>query len=67
MASIREVARSAAVSIATVSNAFSGVRPVSEQTRRRVLAAAEALGYVHGAGSRDPRRATPSGRGHSRT
>jgi LacI family transcriptional regulator len=64
MASVREVARRAGVSIATVSYAFSGTRPVGEETRRRVLAAAEQLGYVHGSSSRGPRPANALVLGH---
>lgn len=45
MASIEEVAREARVSITTVSHVFSGKRPVAADTRRRVLAAAQRLGY----------------------
>jgi DNA-binding LacI/PurR family transcriptional regulator len=45
MASIEEVAREAGVSITTVSHVFSGKRPVAPETRRRVLGAAERLGY----------------------
>ncbi|MFJ6651677.1 LacI family DNA-binding transcriptional regulator [Microbacterium sp. NPDC091313] len=46
MAGIDEVARAAGVSTATVSRALSGRGPVSAATRDRVLAAADALGYV---------------------
>jgi len=42
---IREVAREAGVSIATVSHALSGKRPVSGATRRRIKSAARRLGY----------------------
>ena len=42
---IREVAREAGVSIATVSHALSGKRPVSGATRRRITSAARRLGY----------------------
>src|SRR5437016_4819638 len=45
MANIRDVARQAGVSIATVSAALNGKGPVSEETRRRVWQAAEAVGY----------------------
>jgi LacI family transcriptional regulator len=42
---IKDVALRAGVSPATVSNALSGKRPVAEETRQRILAAAEALNY----------------------
>ncbi len=42
---IREVARAAGVSVASASVAVNGRSGVSEATRRRVLAAAERLGY----------------------
>lgn len=42
---IRDVARKAGVSTATVSYVLNDSRPVREETRRRVLEAAEALGY----------------------
>jgi LacI family transcriptional regulator, galactose operon repressor len=42
---IRDVARHAGVSIATVSHALSGNRPVSAELRRRVVHATERLGY----------------------
>ena len=45
------VARAAGVSASTASLAFSGAGPVSDETRTRVLAAADALGY----GGPDPR------------
>lgn len=45
MANIREVARQAGVSIATVSAALNGKGPVSEETKRRVWEAAAAVGY----------------------
>jgi len=40
-----DVARRAGVSVSTASNALTGLRPVGEDARRRVLAAAEALSY----------------------
>jgi len=42
---IREVAREAGVSIATVSHALSGKRPVSERTRSKIAREADRLGY----------------------
>jgi LacI family transcriptional regulator len=42
---IRDVARAANVSISTVSHVLSGKRPTSGQTRRRVEAVIERLGY----------------------
>ncbi|MEO8547404.1 MAG: LacI family DNA-binding transcriptional regulator [Sphingomicrobium sp.] len=51
-ATIRDVARRAQVSTASVSRALNGVNNVSEETRSRVLAAATDLGYVPHAGAR---------------
>lgn len=45
MATIRDVAAQAGVNPSTVSRVFSGKAKISEQTRLRVLAAAEALGF----------------------
>ncbi|WP_051426188.1 LacI family DNA-binding transcriptional regulator [Jiangella gansuensis] len=52
MASIHDVARAAGVSISTVSYALSGKRPVAEDTRQRIAAAARELGYQPNAGAR---------------
>ncbi|MCB2175299.1 MAG: LacI family transcriptional regulator [Actinomycetales bacterium] len=52
MATIEDVAREAGVSISTVSYALSGKRAISEDTRRRVLAAAGRLGYAPQAAAR---------------
>ncbi|MET9394760.1 LacI family DNA-binding transcriptional regulator [Streptomyces sp. NPDC006624] len=45
MVGIKDVARRAGVSPSTVSYALSGKRPISDETRRRVDAAARELGY----------------------
>src|SRR5512133_2419365 len=45
MPTIYDVARSASVSITTVSHVLNGTRFVSEETRARVLAAVDQLGY----------------------
>jgi len=45
MPTIREVAKAAGVSIATVSYVLNNSRPVAETTRHRVLEAVELLGY----------------------
>lgn len=42
---IKDVAREAGVSITTVSHALNGARPVSEESRRKVVEAANRLGY----------------------
>ena len=55
MANIRDVARRAGVSIATVSAALNGKGPVSEETRRRVWEAAAAVGYAPNAIARSLR------------
>src|SRR5690348_766753 len=45
VANIREVAKRAGVSIATVSHVYNGTRPVSEEVRHRVQQAATDLRY----------------------
>ncbi|MDP1028585.1 LacI family DNA-binding transcriptional regulator [Sphingomonas sp. KR1UV-12] len=51
-ATIRDVARHAAVSVASVSRALNGHSNVHPDTRARVLASAKSLGYVPHAGAR---------------
>ncbi|MDF2495470.1 LacI family DNA-binding transcriptional regulator [Sphingomonas sp.] len=51
-ATIRDVARLAEVSVASVSRALNGLANVHPDTRARVLAAAKELGYVPHAGAR---------------
>ncbi|MGA5041179.1 LacI family DNA-binding transcriptional regulator [Streptomyces capoamus] len=46
MATMADVARSAGVSVATVSHVLNGTRPVLPHTRRAVLDAVDALGYT---------------------
>lgn len=45
-----EIARLAGVSVTTVSQVYSGKRPVSDETRRKVLKVASGLGYQSGRG-----------------
>ena len=45
-AGIKEIAARAGVSIATVSHAFRNPARVSDATRKRVLAVADAIGYT---------------------
>lgn len=51
-ATIRDVARQAQVSIASVSRALNGLGNVRQETRERVIEAAAELGYVPHAGAR---------------
>ena len=46
MATIRDVARRAEVAISTVSFALNGTGPVSPETRKKVMEAVDAVGYV---------------------
>ncbi len=52
MISIREVAHEAGVSVTTVSYVLNNKGNISEETRQRVLQAAEELGYVPNAAAR---------------
>jgi LacI family transcriptional regulator len=54
-ATIRDVARLAAVSVATVSNVLNSARQVAPETRERVLKAVQALGYSPHAAARSMR------------
>ena len=56
MANIHDVAKAAGVSIATVSATLNESASVSEETRRRVLAAVEAVGYAPNAIAQSLRR-----------
>jgi LacI family transcriptional regulator len=49
---IRDVAREAAVSVASVSRVLNGTATVSPETRARIVAVADRLGYVPHAGAR---------------
>ncbi|WIE55924.1 LacI family DNA-binding transcriptional regulator [Curtobacterium sp. MCBD17_003] len=53
---IADVARHAGVSTSTVSYVLSGNRPISAETRRRVEASIDALGFIPHAGARSIRR-----------
>ncbi len=56
--SIKDVAAKAGVSIATVSHALNGTRPIRPQTKQRVLAAIEELGYFQDQAARNLARGT---------
>lgn len=57
---MRDVSRLAGVSPMTVSRTLSQAALVSEETRARVLAAVERLGYVPDRGAGDCRRGAPA-------
>jgi len=52
MATMQDVARHAGVSLSTVSYALSGARPIGPETRARVMAAIEELGFERNAAAR---------------
>lgn len=56
MANIRDVAKRAGVSIATVSAALNGSASVSDETRRRIALAVDAVGYAPNAIAQSLRR-----------
>ena len=60
MATIKDVAREAGVSIATVSCALSGSKPVKSETRSRVLKAAGKLKYIPNSSARNLKKAAGS-------
>ncbi|MDG4809635.1 LacI family DNA-binding transcriptional regulator [Micromonospora sp. WMMD1120] len=53
---LKDIARHAGVSLATVSNVVNGYRPVGERTRQRVRQALDELGYSPNLGARHLRR-----------
>jgi len=61
MANIKDVAKRAGVSVATVSNAMNDPSKVKDTTRARVLWAAAELNYAH---MGDPRARVDAGNGH---
>src|SRR3990172_8112336 len=61
MATLKDIARAAGVSIATVSNVVNGTKPATPQVRQRVQEAIERLGYVPNPHAQSLRT------GHSRT
>ncbi len=67
IATIRDVARLASVSVATVSNVLNRTRPVAAETRERVLRAVQALGYTPDAAARSMRGRSSGLIGGSRT
>ena len=53
MVTIRDVAKKAGVSVATVSCALNGTKQVRPETRSRVLEAARALDYIPNSSARN--------------
>ena len=52
MVSMKDIARRCGVSVATVSKALNGLPDIGEDTRKRVCAAAEEMGYMTNAAAR---------------
>ena len=52
MASMKDIAKYCAVSVATVSKALNGQPDIGEETRARICAAAERLGYYPNSAAR---------------
>ena len=46
MVSMKDIAKKCGVSVATVSKALNGQKDIGEQTRQRICAAAEEMGYM---------------------
>lgn len=52
MVSMKDIAKHCGVSVATVSKALNGQRDIGEQTRQRICAVAEEMGYMSNAAAR---------------
>ena len=52
MVSMKDIARRCGVSVATVSKALNGLQDISEETRKRICAVAEEMGYMTNAAAR---------------
>ena len=52
MVSMKDIAKRCGVSVATVSKALNGLPDIGEETRRRICAAAEEMGYMANAAAR---------------